>query len=158
MKTYIGMCVLALALAPPAFAQIKPDLYAGLKWRSIGPFRGGRVSAVSGSMTPPGVFYAAAALGGVWKTVSAGATWFNVTDSVPEIANVTAIEVAPSDPNVVYLGTGDRGLGMYKSTDAGVTWQHVGLEKSHGISNILVDPHDANLVLAATQGDPHLQS
>src|ERR1700728_510759 len=116
---------LLLTLSLAASAQIAPDLYAGLKWRNIGPFRGGRVTALSGSVTQPGVFYAAGAIGGVWKTVSAGATWFNVTDSVPEIANVGAIEVAPSDPNVVYLGTGDRGLGLYKSTDAGQTWQHI---------------------------------
>src|SRR5580700_6742163 len=153
MKTYVGVCVLALGLASAAFAQVKPDLYAGLKWRNIGPFRGGRIAAVSGSLTQPGVFYAAASLGGVWKTVSAGATWFNVTDSVPEIANVTALEVAPSDPNVVYVGTGDRGLGMYKTIDAGKTWQHMGLE-NHAVGAILVDPHDANLVLAATGGNP----
>ena len=97
MKTYVGMSVLALALAPASFSQVKPDLYAGMKWRNIGPFRGGRVSAVSGSITEPGVFYAASSLGGVWKTVSAGVTWFNVTDSIPEIANVTSIAVAPSD-------------------------------------------------------------
>jgi photosystem II stability/assembly factor-like uncharacterized protein len=158
MKTYVGMCVFALTLAQAALAQVKPDLYAGLKWRNIGPFRGGRISAVSGSLTEPGVFYAAAALGGVWKTVSAGATWFNVTDSVPELANVTSIAVAPSDSNVVYIGTGDRGLGLYKSTDAGKTWRHLGLQENHGVSDILVDPHDANLVLAATEGNPHSQN
>src|SRR5580704_15689747 len=108
MKTSVGRYVLALALAPAVFAQVNPDYYAGLKWRNIGPFRAGRVSAVAGSITEQGVFYAASALGGVWKTVSAGATWFNVTDSVPEIANVTSIAVAPSDSNVVYIGTGDR--------------------------------------------------
>ena len=104
------------------------------------------------------MFYAAAALGGVWKTVSAGATWFNVTDSAPEIAGVTALEVAPSDPNVVYVGAGDRGLGMYKTSDAGKTWQHIGLEQNHGIAAILVDPRDANLVLAATLGDLRTRS
>jgi photosystem II stability/assembly factor-like uncharacterized protein len=158
MMTIIRSTVFLFALSLVGSAQVESQLYAGLQWRSIGPFRGGRIAAVSGSLTQPGVFYAAAALGGVWKTVSAGATWFNVTDSVPEIANVTAIEVAPSDPNVVYLGTGDRGLGLYKTTHAGQTWQHIGLERNHGVSNILVDPHDANLVLAATQGDPHAQS
>src|SRR5580698_6960572 len=138
MKTYVGMCVLALGLAAAACAQVKPDLYAGLKWRNIGPFRGGRISAVSGSLTEPGVFYAASSLGGVWKTVSAGATWFNVTDSVPEIANVTSIAVAPSDSNVVYIGTGDHGMGVYKSTDAGKTWHNLNLQENHGVSDILV--------------------
>ena len=145
--------VALLALSSLAAAQVDPRLYAGLRWRNIGPFRGGRITAVSGSIAQPGVFYAAAALGGVWKTVSAGATWFNVTDANPEIVNVTALEVAPSDSNVVYLGTGDRGRGMYKSTDAGTTWRHIGLEDHHGISAILVDPHDPNLVLAAALGD-----
>jgi photosystem II stability/assembly factor-like uncharacterized protein len=149
--------VLLLAFSMAATAQIDRQLYAGLKWRNIGPFRGGRISAVSGAISQPGVFYAAASLGGVWKTVSAGATWFNVTDSVPEIANVTALEVAPSDPNIVYLGTGDRGLGMYKTADAGKTWQHLGLA-NHAVGAILVDPHDANLVLAATGGDPRAKS
>ena len=149
---------LLVALSCTGWAQVNPDLYAGLKWRNIGPFRAGRVTALGGSITQPGVFYAAAALGGVWKTVSAGATWFNVTDSIPDLANVTAIDVAPSDSNIVYVGTGDRGRGMYKSTDAGQTWQHIGLEKNHGVSNILVDPHDPNLVLAATQGEPRALS
>ncbi len=147
-----------LILSAVATAQVDPRLYAGLKWRNIGPFRGGRITAVSGAISQPGVFYAAAALGGVWKTVSAGATWFNVTDSVPEIANVTALEVAPSDPNVIYLGTGDHGAGMYKSTDAGATWRHIGLEDHHGISAILVDPRDPNLLLAATLGDLRVKS
>ena len=147
-----------LALSPAAVAQVDPRLYTALKWRNIGPFRGGRITAVSGSVSQPGVFYAAAALGGVWKTVSAGATWFNVTDSIGQLANVTALEVAPSDPNVVYLGAGDRGLGMYVSRDAGVSWRHMGLEQNHGIAAILVDPHDPNLVFAATQGDPRAKS
>lgn len=151
-----AFCLLVFALA--GMAQINPNLYGGLKWRNIGPFRGGRVSAVGGAIGQPGVFYAAAALGGVWKTTSAGATWFNVTDSVPEIANVTALEVAPSDFNVVYLGTGDRGLGLYKTNDGGKTWRHLDGAPSHGIANILVDPRDANLVLAATLGDPRAKS
>jgi len=151
-----GFCWLVLSVT--GWAQVNPNPYEGLRWRNIGPFRGGRVSAVSGAISQPGVFYAAAALGGVWKTTSAGATWFNVTDSAPEIAGVTALEVAPSDPNVVYLGTGDRGLGLYKTSDGGKTWQHLAGAPSHGIAAILVDPHDANLVLTATQGDPRAKS
>ncbi|HTX36249.1 MAG TPA: hypothetical protein VME43_14565, partial [Bryobacteraceae bacterium] len=149
---------LLLVISTVAPAQVDPRLYAGLQWRNIGPFRGGRITAVSGAISQPGVFYAAAALGGVWKTVSAGATWFNVTDSVPEIANVTALEVAPSNPSVVYLGTGDRGAGMYKSTDAGASWRHIGLDDHHGISAILVDPHDPDMVLVAALGDLRVKS
>jgi len=156
-RTTLRFAALLLALSPAGFAQVNPNLFAGLKWRNIGPFRGGRISAVAGSIAQPGVFYAAASLGGVWKTVSAGATWFNITDSVPEIANVTALEVAPSDPKIVYLGTGDHGLGMYKSYDAGLHWERIGLQ-NHGISTILVDPHEAKLVLAATEGDPRAKS
>ena len=139
-------------------AQVDPSLYAGLQWRNIGPFRGGRIAAVTGAVGQPGVFYAGAALGGVWKTTSAGATWFNVTDSVPEIAGVTALEVAPSDPDVVYLGTGDRGAGLYKTTDAGKTWRHLEGVPAHAISAILVDPRDANIVLVAAQGDLRAKS
>src|ERR1700722_17110331 len=104
----VRSAVFLLAFSTVALAQVDPKLYSALKWRNLGPFRGGRMSALSGAISQPGVFYAASSLGGVWKTVSAGATWFNVTDSVPEIANVTSIAVAPSDSNVVYLGTGDR--------------------------------------------------
>ncbi len=153
MALRLRAVVFLTLLSTAGRAQVDPRWYAGLQWRNIGPFRGGRITAVSGAISQPGVFYAAAALGGVWKTVSAGATWFNVTDAVPEIANVTALEVAPSDPDVVYLGTGDRGAGMYKSTDAGKTWRHIGFTEGHGISSILVDPRDPNLVLAATLGD-----
>src|SRR5580658_3748684 len=136
MMTIIRSTVFLLTFSLAGSAQVDSQLYTGLQWRNIGPFRGGRIAAVSGSLTQPGVFYAAAALGGVWKTVSAGATWFNVTDSVPEIANVTSIAVAPSDSNVVYIGTGDRGLGLYKSTDGGKTWHNLGLEETHGVSDI----------------------
>ncbi len=90
--------------------------------------------------------------------MSGGETWFNVTDSVPEIAEISAVEVAPSDSNIVYIGAADRGSGMYKTSDGGKTWQHIGLEENHGVSAILVDPRDANLVLAATQGNPRAKS
>src|SRR5579872_1409138 len=140
------VCFSAL-LAAAATAQIDPSLFAGMQWRSIGPFRGGRIAAVSGAIDQPGIFYAASMLGGVWKTVSAGETWFNVTDSVPEIAQITAVEVAPSDSKIVYIGAADRGSSMYKTTDGGKTWQHIGLEQNHGVAAILVDPHNANLVL-----------
>ena len=146
-----------------AAAPVDARLFSGLAWRNIGPFRAGRVSAVTGAVGQPGVFYAGLPLGGVWKTTSAGVTWFPVFDSVKEASSVGAIQVAPSDPNVIYVGMGDlitggginEGNGVYKSTDAGKTWQHMGLDDSKQIPSILVDPHDPNLVLVAAQGNIH---
>src|SRR3954468_9000464 len=99
------------------------DLYAGLRWRNIGPFHGGRVSAVTGAIGQPGVFYLGAPAGGVWKTTNAGVTWLPIFDAFSNVDSIGAVQVAPSDPNVVYVGTGDSvagsaGDGMYKSTDA----------------------------------------
>jgi photosystem II stability/assembly factor-like uncharacterized protein len=144
----------------------EPNLLSGLKWRNIGPFRGGRVSAVTGVIGQPGVFYIGLPLGGVWKTTSAGTTWFPIFDSVKEVSSIGSVEVAPSDPNVIYVGTGDmitggginEGNGMYKSTDAGRTWQHLGLEDTRQIPSILVDPRDPNLVMIAAQGNVHAKS
>ena len=142
--------------APP----IDPILYRGLAWRNIGPFRGGRISAVTGVIGQPGVFYIGLPAGGVWKTTSAGETWYPVFDSIKTVSSVGAIEVAPSDPNVIYVGTGemptgslDEGDGVYKSVDAGRTWQHLGLDSTTQIPSMLVDPHDPNLVMIASQGN-----
>jgi hypothetical protein len=131
------------------------QLLAGLKWRNVGPFRGGRVATVAGAVGQPGVFYMGAVLGGVWKTTSAGATWYPVFDSIKDVSSIGAVEVAPSDPNIVYVGTGSTGdgNGMYKSTDAGKTWVHLpGLEDSHQIPAILVDPKNPDLVMASVLG------
>ncbi|HEY0778407.1 MAG TPA: hypothetical protein VGD56_10635 [Gemmatirosa sp.] len=154
--------------APTTTAGVASDprLYAGLRWRNIGPFRAGRVAAVTGAIGQPGVFYAGLPAGGVWKTTSAGETWTPVFDDVREVSSVGAIEVAPSDPNVVYAGTGDmvtgnvtnQGNGVYVSRDAGRTWRHAGLDRSKEIPSILVDPRDANVVLVAAQGDLHAPS
>ena len=146
----------------PAASPIDPSLYSGLKWRNIGPFRAGRVASVTGVIGQPGVFYMGLPAGGVWKTTSAGTTWFPVFDDVKDVAAVGSIQVAPSDPNVIYAGTGDlvqggainEGNGVYKSTDAGKTWQHLpGLENTKNIPALLVDPKDPSLVLIAAQGN-----
>jgi len=134
------------------------DLFAGLRWRNIGPFHGGRVSAVTGAIGQPGVFYLGAPAGGVWKTTNAGVSWFPIFDQFTNVDSIGAIQVAPSDPNIVYVGTGDSvggssGDGMYKSTDAGRTWTHIGLEETTKINKMVIDPKDPNRVVVSTQGD-----
>src|SRR5437660_9440891 len=134
------------------------DLIAGLRWRNIGPFHGGRVSAVTGAIGQPGVFYLGAPAGGIWKTTNAGVSWFPIFDQFTNVDSIGAIQVAPSDPNIVYAGTGDSvggssGDGMYKSVDAGKTWTHIGLEETTKINKMVIDPNDPNHVVVSTQGD-----
>ncbi len=160
-KPTICLLIAALGMANALAQTVDPGLYSGLVWRNVGPFRGGRVAAVSGVIGQPGTFYMGMPVGGVWKTTSAGATWYPIFDSIKEASSVGSIEVAPSDPNVIYVGMGDlvagaginEGNGVYKSTDAGKTWQHLGLENTRQIPSILVDPHDPNLVMVAAQGN-----
>jgi photosystem II stability/assembly factor-like uncharacterized protein len=117
-------------------------------------------------ISEPGTFYIGLPAGGVWKTTNAGATWRPIFDKVKDASVIGALEVAPSDGNTIYVGTGDliagggnsEGNGMYKSTDAGATWTHIGLEKTKQIPSIIVDPRNANVVLVAAQGDVHLKS
>src|SRR5439155_8578771 len=111
-------------------------------------------------------FYIGLPAGCVWKTTNAGATWYPIFDDVKTISSIGAVEVAPSDPNVVYAGGGDivtggainEGNGVYKSTDAGRTWRHMGLDNSKQIPTMAVDPHDPNVVLVGAQGDVHVKS
>src|SRR6266581_4080937 len=123
-----------------------------------------RVSGVSGVIGQTGTFYIGLPLGGVWKTTSAGETWTPILDGLTAVSSVGAVAVAPSDPNVVYVGMGDAinffndGNGVYKSTDAGKTWQHLGLDDTKQIPSMLVDPKDPNLVLIAALGDAHKKS
>lgn len=139
--------------------QFSPRLYSGLHWRFIGPFRGGRSSGVSGVPGQPNTFYFGSVGGGVWKSENSGRTWTPVFDSQP-IASIGAIAVAPSNPNVLYVGTGEAdmrsqisyGNGVYKSTDAGKTWSHIGLNDTRQIGRILVDPRNPDIVLVAALG------
>ena len=139
--------------------QLDPKLYQGLHWRLVGPFRGGRTVSVAGIPGNPNVYYFGAVGGGVWKTTNGGVTWNPVFDA-QSIASIGAIALAASDPNTIYVGTGEPDLrsdlspgnGIYKSTDAGVTWQHFGLEDSRQIARIVVDPHDPDIVLVAAVG------
>ena len=162
-KHTISLTVAAITVAAISVAAtpIRPELLTGLVWRNVGPFRGGRISAVSGVIGEPGTFYIGMPAGGVWKTTNAGATWWPIFDSVKDAEVIGAVEVAPSNGNTIYVGTGDliagggiaEGNGMYKSADAGATWTHIGLEKTKQIPSIVVDPRDANVVLVAAQGD-----
>jgi photosystem II stability/assembly factor-like uncharacterized protein len=126
----------------------------------VGPFRGGRVVAVAGDPNKPSVFYFGGVNGGVWKTTNGGQTWRNITDGKTDISSVGAVAVAPSDPNVIYVGTGEGqmredltyGTGVYRSTDAGETWQHLGLTDTQQIPDVIVDPRDPNRVFVAAMG------
>lgn len=153
---------LALVFSSGQAQSVNPKLMSGLRWRNVGPFRGGRVSAVSGAIGKPGTFYMGMPNGGVWKTTNAGAVWEPIMDSVTDVASIGSIEVAPSNPNVIYVGTGDmptggsinEGNGMYKSVDAGKTWTHLaGFADSKQIPSLVVHPKNENIVLAAISGD-----
>src|SRR6266480_5852160 len=157
---------LAAFTTPTAPGPVPAALLSGLVWRNLGPFRAGRVSAVSGAIGQAGTFYIGLPVGGVWKTTSAGETWYPVFDSVKEASSVGAVAVAPSNPDVIYVGMGDliagggiaEGNGVYKSSDAGRTWQHLGLDPTKQIPSILVDPKNPDIVLLAAQGDVHKKS
>ncbi len=139
--------------------SVSPDLFGGLQWRMIGPFRGGRVVAVAGVPGDGATFYFGSVGGGIWKTTDAGVTWTPVFDGQP-IASIGALAVAPSNPNVLYAGTGESdiradlssGDGVYKSQDGGATWKNIGLRDSRQISRIVVDPHNADVVYIGALG------
>jgi photosystem II stability/assembly factor-like uncharacterized protein len=152
-----GICLLfSLSVAAQPVSE---TLFDHLSWRLIGPFRGGRVLAVAGVPQDPATFYFGSVGGGVWKTTDAGTVWKPIFDGQP-IASIGAIAVAPSDPNVIYVGSGEAdmrsdigfGDGIYKSSDAGKTWNNVGLKDSRQISRIAVDPRHPNVVFVAALG------
>lgn len=142
-------------------AQYDSSLYHALEWRNIGPTRGGRVTTVSGVPNEPMVYYMGATGGGVWKTDDAGISWRNISDGFFKTGSVGSIAVAPDDPNVIYVGMGEapirgvassQGDGVYKSTDAGRTWTHVGLERTRTISRVLIHPKNADIAWVGSQG------
>jgi photosystem II stability/assembly factor-like uncharacterized protein len=150
----------ALSLAAQ---QVAGALFSGLAWRDVGPMRGGRSYAVAGNPAQPDTYYMGSVGGGVWKTENAGRTWFPIADDpvtgIP-IGSIGAIAVAPSDPNIVYVGTGEPdirsqhsyGIGLFKSTDAGKTWHSIGLAETRQIGKIVVDPADPNRIYVAALG------
>ena len=133
--------------------------YSGMRWRMLGPFRGGRVAAATGVPGRPAEFYFGAVNGGVWKSIDAGRVWLPVFDSQP-VASIGAIAVAPSSPDTVYVGSGEStlrdsngfGNGMYKSIDAGKTWTHIGLDETQHIGKIAVDPKNPDIAFVAAIG------
>src|SRR6185312_7770647 len=147
---------------PAPLAQLDPALLKSLKWRGIGPYRGGRTRAIGGVPSEPNVFYIGVCNGGVWKTTDFGRTWEPIFNDEPT-GSIGAVAVAPSDPNIVYVGSGEGlhrpdlsvGDGIYKSTDAGKTWTHLGLRDGQQIPELAVDPHDPNKVFAAVAGHPY---
>lgn len=135
-------------------------LLNALTWRCVGPPRGGRVVAVAGDPSNPAVFYFGAVAGGVWKTTDAGVTWINISDGYFKTASVGALAVADADPNVIYAGMGEttirtdvsHGDGVYKSTDGGQTWKHLGLADTRHIGKIRIHPHNPDLIYVAALG------
>jgi photosystem II stability/assembly factor-like uncharacterized protein len=141
---------------------LSPTLFDGMRWRLVGPFRAGRVVAVTGTASQPNTFYFGGVDGGIWKTTDAGTVWEPTFDKEP-VGSIGAIEVAPSNPKVIYAGTGESdirsdlasGDGVYKSIDAGKTWTNVGLRNSRQISRVVIDPSNANHIYIAALGDPY---
>lgn len=142
-------------------ARVDTAMLEGLEWREVGPYRGGRVTTVAGVPDKPMLYYMGATGGGVWKTENAGTTWENISDEYFKVGTIGAVAVAESDPNVLYVGTGEspirgvttsQGDGMWKSTDAGKTWTHIGLEKSGQIAKIEIHPGNPDIVWVAVQG------
>ncbi len=158
----VGTALLSLliVLGTPFYAQsVPPAMFTDLEWRLIGPFRGGRAVAVSGIPGDGATYFFGSVDGGVWKTDNAGVTWVPLFDGQP-IASIGALAVAPSNPQVIYAGTGESdirsylssGDGVYKSTDGGKTWTNVGLRDTRQISRIVVDPKNADVVYVAALG------
>ncbi len=168
MKRFLtGVLAVIVVAAPLAIraatsAPTQEQLISKLSWRSIGPAIGGRVVAIAGVPSDPDLFYMGGVEGGVWKSTDYGLTWDNITDGkIPGIADpIGALAVAPSNANVIYAGTGesdirgdfDTGDGIYKTTDAGKTWHYAGLRNTHMTTKLVVDPHNPNVVYAASMG------
>ncbi len=154
----VGSKLAAAQTAPPQFQQ---SSYGEMRWRLIGPFRGGRTVALAGIPAQPNAFYMGVNDGGVWKTTDFGQTWQPIFDGQPT-GSIGALAIAPSNPDVIYVGSGEglrrpdlsTGDGIYKSTDAGRTWVHLGLRDGQQIGSLIVDPADPNRVFAAVLGHP----
>lgn len=154
----IVFCLSHLDLKPIYAQEVKPDLYGKLKYRFVGP-QGNRIIAVVGEPGNPNICYAGAASGGIFKSIDGGIHWKPIFDN-EKVSSIGSLAIAPSDYNIIWAGTGEtfirsnisQGIGIYKSTDAGKTWKHMGLEKTGRIGRIIIDPRDPNIVFAAAMG------
>src|SRR6185312_10086495 len=158
------VAALMLPLASPAATQGAPDFlgaHSDLHYRMVGPARGGRVTTVTGVPSQPRTFYMGVASGGLWKTTDAGASWVPISDGQIPVGSMGSVDVSLSNPDVVYVGTGSEGIrsnvstgrGVYKSTDAGKTWQYVGLRDAGQIAAVRIDPTNPDIVYVAAVGN-----
>jgi len=167
LRRFAGAAALCALALPVVAQQYSETLLSGFHWRSVGPMRAGRTYGVAGHPSQPDTFYMGSVGGGLWKTENAGRTWFPIADDpktgIP-IGSIGAVAVAPSDPNVIYVGTGEPdirsqhsyGIGLFKSVDAGKTWQHIGLTETRQIGKIVIDPRDPNRVYIAALGHVYM--
>ena len=169
MRNFLLVAALATLLLVPVGDLVAAhgesdysDLFSDMRYRMVGPSRGGRATTVAGHRAQPHTFYLGATGGGVWKTTDYGDTWYNISDGYFATGSIGAIQVADSDPNIIYVSTGSDGLrsnviigkGVYKSTDAGKTWKHIGLEKTGNSGAVLIHPTNPDLVYVAAIGNP----
>jgi photosystem II stability/assembly factor-like uncharacterized protein len=170
MKKYffsaLGTLLLVALVLAADTVNYNPQLWSGLRYRMIGPLRGGRVTTVTGVPSEPNTFYMGSTGGGVWKTTDAGHTWNNISDGFFSVASMGAVEVSLSDPNIIFAGTGSSkirsnvsiGRGIYKSTDAGKTWTFTGLRDAGQISTIRIHPTNPQIAYVAALGNPFASS
>ena len=160
-QTLLVLAVITVTFAAVAVKaqQVDPKTYGGMKWRLIGPFRGGRVITVAGVPSQPNTYYFGAVAGGVWRTSDGGNTWDPLFEK-QAVSSIGAIAVADSDPNIIYAGSGEAcirgnisyGDGVYKSTDAGKTWTNVGLRDTRHIGALIIHPTNPDIVYVAALG------
>ncbi len=150
------------AQTPSSSPHVDPQLFADMKWRNIGPYRAGRTKAAAGHVSQPHTFYIGMVNGGVWKTTDAGRTWKPIFEDQPT-GSIGWVAVAPSDPNVVYVASGEGlprpdlavGDGIYRSGDAGKTWVHLGLRDAQQIPKLVIDPKNPDRIFVAALGHPY---
>src|SRR3954469_1777603 len=160
----LAIIIISASVSIPAQprSQVDPALFADMRWRNIGPFRAGRTKAAAGHASQPYTFYIGMCNGGVWKTTDAGRTWTPIFDDQPT-GSIGWVAVAASDPNILYVASGEGlprpdlsvGNGIYKSTDAGATWTHLGLRDAQQIPKLAIDPKNPNRIFVAALGHPY---